>query len=185
MSLLTEAEVIARSRTVSRQSNILKSTASTQVYDVFLSHSSNEPLEIIYGIKGYLEDANLTVYIDKVDDPQLSPDHVTPETAEILRMRMKSSKSLLYVYSRHSTKSRWMPWELGYFDALRGSVGILPVTQYAQSEFKGEEYLGLYPYADLALVKDSTRKQLWINRSASEYADLSGWVKGTEKIRRR
>lgn len=92
MALLTESEVIARSRTVSRATNVYKATASTKTYDVFLSHSSNEPDDIIFGIKGLLEDANLTVYIDKVDDPQLSPDHVTPETAEILRMRMKSSR---------------------------------------------------------------------------------------------
>lgn len=185
MALLTESEVIARSRTVSRATNVYKATASTKTYDVFLSHSSNEPDDIIFGIKGLLEDANLTVYIDKVDDPQLSPDHVTPETAEILRMRMKSSSSLLYVHSRHSTKSRWMPWELGYFDALKGSVGILPVTSYPQSEFKGEEYLGLYPYADINYIANSSTKQLWINKSQNEYAALHNWSKGLEKIRKR
>ena len=185
MSLLTESEVIRRSWSVSRATNILKSTAAAQTYDVFLSHSSNEPDEIIFGIKGYLEDANLSVYIDKVDDPQLSPDNVTRETAEVLRVRMKSSKSLLYVYSRHSTKSRWMPWELGYFDALKGSVGVLPVVQNSQNSFKGEEYLGLYPYADLHRTNQSQTRRLWINQSSTEYADLFGWVKGTEKIRRR
>jgi hypothetical protein len=189
MATLTESEVIARSRSVSRSARLLKSAnesyASTESYDVFLSHSSNEPDDIVFGIKGLLEDAKLKVYLDKVDDPQLSPNNVTPETAEVLRMRMRQSNSLLYVYSRHSTQSRWMPWELGFFDGLKGAVGILPVMQTSQSIFKGEEYLGLYPYADIATITNTAKKNLWINRSSNEYADLAGWVRGTEKIRQR
>ncbi len=63
-------------------------------------------MRLFYGIKGLLEDAQLRVYLDKVDDPQMSPADVTPETAAILRTRMRQSRSLLYVYSRHSTQSR-------------------------------------------------------------------------------
>lgn len=189
MAILTETEVIARSRTVSRAARVLKSAneiyASSERFDVFLSHSSNEPDEIIFGIKGLLEDAKLKVYLDKVDDPQMSPSNVTPETAETLRMRMRQSSSLLYVYSRHSTLSRWMPWELGFFDGLKGTVGILPVVQTSQSTFRGEEYLGLYPYADIATISNTTKKNLWINRSSSEYADLAKWVRGSERIRQR
>jgi hypothetical protein len=78
-----------------------------------------------------------------------------------------------------------MPWELGFFDGLKGAVGILPVMQTSQSIFKGEEYLGLYPYADIATITNTAKKNLWINRSSNEYADLAGWVRGTEKIRQR
>ena len=41
-----------------------------------------------------------------------------------------------------------MPWELGYFDALRGRCAVVPVTMRKQYEdyYKGQEYLGLYPY---------------------------------------
>ncbi|WP_112196663.1 TIR domain-containing protein [Pseudomonas sp. LG1E9] len=189
MAILTEAEVIARSRTVSRSTKLIKSSneayASSETFDVFLSHSSNEPSEIIFGIKGLLEDAQLKVYLDKVDDPQMSPAHVTPETAEILRVRMRQSRSLLYVYSRHSTQSRWMPWELGFFDGVKGTVGILPVVQHTQNIFKGEEYLGVYPYVDFVGVANSSDKKLWINSSVNEYADLARWVKGFERIRKR
>jgi hypothetical protein len=39
-----------------------------------------------------------------------------------------------------------MPWELGYFDGLKpGYVWILPLVMDYDSEFKGQEYLGLYP----------------------------------------
>ncbi|VVM49934.1 hypothetical protein PS673_00711 [Pseudomonas fluorescens] len=188
MAILTEAEVITRSRNVSRSTQLIKSSMehnASSTFDVFLSHSSNEPDEIIFGIKGLLEDAKLKVYLDKIDDPQMSPARVTPETAEILRVRMRQSSSLLYVYSRHSTQSRWMPWELGFFDGLKGAVGILPVVQSTQSSFRGEEYLGVYPYVDIATIKGTSKNNLWINRGNNEYADLAKWVKGAEMISKR
>ncbi|WP_287144472.1 TIR domain-containing protein [Achromobacter sp.] len=188
MAILTESQVITRSRSVSRSARLNKSLEAhhaPSTFDVFLSHSSNEPDEIIFGIKGLLEDAELTVYLDKVDDPLMSPARVTPETAETLRMRMRQSRSLLYVYSRHSTQSRWMPWELGFFDGLKGTVGILPVVQYTQSTFNGEEYLGVYPYVDIATIKDTSKNNLWINRGNNEYADFANWVKGAAVIRQR
>ena len=42
-----------------------------------------------------------------------------------------------------------MPWELGYFDGFKPSfVWILPLVVSYDSEFKGQEYLGLYPTVD-------------------------------------
>lgn len=39
-----------------------------------------------------------------------------------------------------------MPWELDYFDGFRpNQVWILPLVAYYDSEFKEQEYLGLYP----------------------------------------
>lgn len=59
MPLLTEAEVLARAArtTTLRKSTALESlteTAATNAtFDVFLSHSSNEPENILLGIKGF------------------------------------------------------------------------------------------------------------------------------------
>ena len=78
-----------------------------------------------------------------------------------------------------------MPWELGFFDGLKGSVGIFPVTNNQEDAFKGEEYLNLYPYVDVANVSKTNERQLWINQSAKAYAPLPQWVKGTEQIRER
>ena len=76
-----------------------------------------------------------------------------------------------------------MPWELGFADAHCGRVGVLPVTQAGEKAFEGEEYLSLYPYVDRAVVKGTSRRTLWINRSAMRYAPLLGWVRGREAIR--
>lgn len=43
-------------------------------------------------------------------------------------------------------KSKWMPWELGYFDGSKGKVAILPMVDSIAHSFDGTEYLGLYPY---------------------------------------
>ena len=189
MAFLTEDVVIDRARSITKSFNksasiILTEYASKsdQTFDVFLSHSSNEPEEILLGVKTLLEEQGLSVYIDKYSDPQLSPDKVTPETAEILRGRMRQSNILLYIHSRHSKASRWMPWELGFFDGLKGKVGVIPITSTQGGSFKGEEYLNLYPYVDRATAQNSSKECLWVNKSALEYANLIGWVKGTGEI---
>ena len=184
MALLTEAEVTqkAAQTTVLRKSTagrILAEEASSEAtFDVFLSHSSAEPEDILLGVMRFIEEAGLSVYVDKYTDPQLSPDQVTTETAQLLRTRMRASNVLLYVHSRYSQRSRWMPWELGFFDGLKGRVGIVPVTLRQQSGFVGEEYLGLYPYVDRATIEGTSRYALWINRSRQVYAPLPGWSRG-------
>jgi hypothetical protein len=114
-------------------------------YDIFLSHSS-EDAEIIYGVKRMIEALGLTVYVDWVEDPQLDRSKVTAKTAAVLRARMKTCSSLVYAHSANSSSSSWMPWELGYFDGFRPhQVWILPLVSTYDSEFKEQEYLGLYP----------------------------------------
>ena len=176
MALLTEAQVLGRAtrRTGqlrrSAQDILTSETASAlQRFDVFLSHSSAEPDEILLGIKLLLEDRGMSVYVDKYDDPDLGRREVTAATAAILRRRMRQSGSLLYVHSRHSTTSRWMPWELGFFDGLKGKVAIVPVTRQTQSSFHGEEYLGLYPYVTELM------ELLWVHGAGQDMRELTGW----------
>lgn len=192
MAYITESQVRARAALVTQPLQksagwVLKScTASVdETFDVFLSHSSAEPEEILLGVKAMLEDVGLSVYVDKYSDPHLSPDKVTIETAEVLRGRMRQSNTLLYIYSQHSQKSRWMPWELGFFDGIKGDVGVLPVTLNQEETFKGEEYLNLYPYVDAVPAAGAITKSLWINKGQKTYAQLRGWARKTEAIRKR
>lgn len=114
-------------------------------FDVFVSHSSRDA-QLIWGLRNLLVAQGLTVYVDWIIDPQLDRSRVSAATAKLLRNRMLSSKSLIYATSRAAQKSRWMPWELGYFDAAKGSerVSILPIEDWSSRSFDGEEYLGLY-----------------------------------------
>jgi hypothetical protein len=117
-------------------------------YDVFLSHSYQDA-DVILGVKAIIESLGLTVYVDWVDDGGLDRSKVTVKTAEFLRVRMRQSSSMVYVHSAQSPDSKWMPWELGYFDGFKPSfVWILPLVVSSDSEFLGQEYLGLYPTID-------------------------------------
>jgi hypothetical protein len=59
---------------------------------------------------------------------------------------MGNCESLIFATSDASPASKWMPWELGYFDGRRPNrVAILPLVESATHGFRGQEYLGLYP----------------------------------------
>jgi hypothetical protein len=117
-------------------------------YDVFLSHSYQDA-DVILGVKTIIESLGLAVYVDWVEDGGLDRSQVTVKTAELLRTRMRQSSSLIYVHSAQSPDSKWMPWELGYFDGFKPNfVWILPVVTSYDTEFRQQEYLGLYPTVD-------------------------------------
>jgi hypothetical protein len=125
-----------------------RSTTSYESFDVFLSHSSKDA-ELVLGVKEILSRMGIKVYVDWHDDPQANRENVTVETAELLRTRMKQSKSLIFLATDNASGSKWMPWELGYFDGFSGgSVAVLPIVDYEGATFKGQEYLGLYPLVD-------------------------------------
>jgi hypothetical protein len=117
-------------------------------YDVFLSHSYSDA-DVILGVAKFIENQGKTVYVDWIEDRGLDRSAVTAKTADLLRIRMRASSSLIYASSDNATKSKWMPWELGYFDGLKPEmVSILPLVENSDSEWKGQEYLGLYPVID-------------------------------------
>jgi TIR domain len=112
-------------------------------YDIFLSHSS-EDAAVIAGVKTLLEQDGMKVYVYWIEDGQAQ--RVTKATADNLRSRMQHCRALIYASSQSSPQSKWMPWELGYFDGRKpGRVAIFPLTSSAGSSFVGQEYLALYP----------------------------------------
>lgn len=153
MAFLTEARAQAAagvaSLTAARQElSEFKNLSRTANFDVFLSHSYMDA-QIIYGVKELLEEGGLRVYVDWIDDPQLGRDDVTPETADLLRVRMRRSNSLIFATSEESPKSKWMPWELGFFDGIKpDSIAILPIVETEGEPFSGQEYLGLYRHIE-------------------------------------
>ncbi|MGN6065379.1 toll/interleukin-1 receptor domain-containing protein [Brevundimonas diminuta] len=184
MPVLTDYEVrrLGRetaSRTYSTVEKVLRDARQTyrSSFDVFLSHAKLDG-ELVLGVKTLLEARGISVYVDWIDDPQLDRSRVSPTTAEGLRKRMRQCASLIYVYTRAATNSRWMPWELGYFDAFNGNVAVLPIMQSAsESPYRGEEFVGLYPYVDVGAVN------MWVHRSGSEYKNFRDWRQGGDKLR--
>lgn len=191
MSTFTENRIRQRAQRkvgISRTAKtVLKeevATAKTKTsFDIFLSHSTSDA-EIVLGVKGVLEDYGKTVYVDWLEDPQLNRSNVTAANAEVIRMRMRQCKSLVYVHTANSGSSKWMPWELGYFDGFSGAVAILPVTQNQQTSYEGQEYIGIYPYLDEAPAQGSTSSEMWINKSSSASQRWGTWISDPRAFRK-
>lgn len=154
-------------------------------FDIFLSHAIRDA-ELVLGVKLVLEAAGKTVYVDWIEDPDLDRARVSGKTADLLRTRMRQCDSLFYLYSQASQGSRWMPWELGYFDGFKGNVAILPVVpDWGELDFDHEEYLQLYPKVDVVNVTDTP--SLHVNRSRrlefGEHRSFDRWRSETEKLR--
>lgn len=145
-----------------RAETILKESrdSSLSTFDVFLSHSIIDA-ELVLGAKIELESQGLTVYVDWICDLLLDRTRVTAATADHLRKRMRQCNMLVYVHSLNAALSKWCPWELGFFDGLRGgNVFIMPVVSGTQHTFDGQEYLGLYPYLEPAAASAN----IWIQK---------------------
>ncbi len=145
----------------------------SKTYDIFMSHSYLDA-EVILRVKQLIEEIDFTVYVDWVEDKHLDRVNVNKNTAYIIKSRMGNCKSLFYVDSSNAPKSKWMPWELGYFDGLKNRVAILPIVEKDKDRFNGQEYLGLYPYVD------KTTKTLWVNEGAGKYKNFRDWLNGEE-----
>lgn len=149
-------------------------------FDIFLSHSYHDKA-IIPPLKEELENFGFSVYVDWIVDKFLSREQVNKKTAEILQKRMKQSKCLVYATSQNSEDSKWMPWELGYFDGIKDKmVAILPIkksTNDFQDNFKGREYLGLYHYIDKSITRGGDTK-LFVLEDRQKYILLDQWLSG-------
>lgn len=153
-----------------------ESRNSTSEFDIFLSHSFLDKDEV-EGIYIELKSKGFSVYVDWIIDPSLNRNNVTRETAEIIRKRMKSSKSLLLAISTNAQLSKWIPWELGFIDGFKNQCALFPVARESVTPktFKRSEYLLLYPYIKMADIDN--KKDLFITESANEYSNLGDWVR--------
>jgi len=151
-------------------------------YDIFLSHRYLDAVRI-RALKDKLEDDyGFSVYVDWIEDKQLSRDSITKETAQQIRKRMSSCKSLILAFSDNSSESLWIPWEMGYFDGLKQLVSIMPIverpTSYNDYQYIGQEYLGIYSYITEE-VDTHQQKRLWINDEVPEcYIAYDEWING-------
>lgn len=193
MSLITLADIDQRTKLRYARRLMEKSAASLlesqeaeypleTEFDVFLSHSYHDAKlnkERLLGLKGFLQEFNLTVYVDWLIDKHLDREKVTAGTAEVLRVRMDHSKCLLFATSENSQDSRWMPWELGYMDGKKGMVAVLPLAATSgHVSFDGQEYLGMYYYVDAAKEKGGETVLLWVNQNTSTYVEFRKWLTG-------
>jgi hypothetical protein len=148
-------------------------------FDVFLCHAFLDALEA-KKIREWLEGEGLTTYVDRMDEAELSRELASAGKSDFLKERVRNCKALVFVTSESWTRSVWMPWELGYFDALGLKIAILPIHEgdLDKSEFHGQEYLGIYPYIDRAHAEDGTEVCFWIKHkdASTPPKRLKAWL---------
>jgi hypothetical protein len=159
-----------------QQKLLLESKREHTTFDIFLSHSYLDKKDV-EGIYIELTNEGYSVYVDWIVDPLLDRTNVTKQTAELIRARMKASKTLLLAISTNAQMSKWMPWELGFVDGKTNKCAIFPVSNEVVSPrvFKRSEYLLLYPYIKRAAIGIS--EELFITESSNSYVSVESWIR--------
>ena len=186
MSLYKKSELKVRSQNPRLAKAMItdslnKISNSTEMsFDIFLSHRFIDKDDILPIVED-LQKEGLSVYVDWQTDPGLDRGKVTKKTAELLKKRMKQCKALIFASTLNSSSSKWMPWELGFMDALTNKVAILPIVDdsHVSDKFEGQEYLGIYPYID----RDGNQV-LFVNDSSDVYINLKSWMSGIKPYKR-
>jgi hypothetical protein len=150
-----------------------------RAFDIFLCHSYLDKEEV-KGLYLDLTRNGYSVYVDWIIDPDLDRNKVTKETAEQVRKRLRSSKSLLLAFSANAGISKWVPWELGYVDGNKQNCAIIPVAETDNASYIRAEYLQLYPILEGLEIAYQNMRSLYITESAYQYVDLSSWLQGAK-----
>lgn len=137
---------------ISEGKKVLEKTASiyTDKFDIFISHSKLDE-KIVGGLYLHFTQKGFNVYVDWIVDPELDRSRVNLTTCKRLRERMNQSKSMIVATSNNSLDSKWVTWEIGFFDGRKGKVSIMPILKDYESTFSGSEFLHLYPKVEKGL----------------------------------
>lgn len=154
----------------------------TKEFDVFLSHSYLDQ-QAILGIVQIFAEAGVSVYVDWIVDHELDRSAVTRDTAELLRQRMTQCKSMIFATSTSSPASKWMPWELGFFDGRFGDrISIMPIDDSVPGAY-GQEYLGLYPAIQKVNAPGRTLTAA-VDVTGDRYLPLAEFAEGSRRYRK-
>lgn len=110
---------------------------------VFLSHSHDDK-DLVEPVRLLLANQGVVLYVDW-RDPTM-PRMTSPHTARLLKERMNSADKFVMLGTNNSARSRWVPWELGVADQMKGlpRIAVFPI-QPNQGSWEGHEYVGIYP----------------------------------------
>ena len=151
---------------------------SNKTYDLFISHSYLDK-EIINALYYTFEACGYTVFIDWKNEELKDRSQISKQVAQKLKKYMANCKGLLYIATENSSNSKWCPWELGFVDGLKERVAILPILNDSLKEYKGQEYLGIYPYVVYAKTERTKEDEFWVHDTDDYnlYSTLGSWLK--------
>ncbi|MBQ6039887.1 MAG: toll/interleukin-1 receptor domain-containing protein [Oscillospiraceae bacterium] len=115
---------------------------------VFISHKHDD-LSDLKGVIGFLEkEYRVKVYIDS-RDPSM-PKITSAKTGENIKSRIKECQKFILLATNGAIESKWCNWELGFGDANKypDNIALFPIKppNAGDSQYKGSEYMDLYPF---------------------------------------
>ena len=112
---------------------------------IFLSHSHYDS-EYVKDVVVLLRKMGVNVYVDWMDDTM--PKETSGKTASMLKQKIKDNDKFIFLATNLSIASKWCNWEIGYGDAHKyiNKIALFPLKDDDQTEWKGNEYLQIYPY---------------------------------------
>lgn len=148
---------LAHLRAVTAEAYRTKSFSYDSKKTVFLSHKHSDLTEL-QGIIGFLEqNYNVQIYIDS-QDPSM-PNKTCGETAARIKDIIRSSDKFILMATNDAIESKWCNWELGFGDSIKfpKNLAIFPIKNRNQSDsdYKGNEYLQLYPHIVKVGIKET------------------------------
>src|SRR5688572_26869187 len=189
MALVTKSELRTAARTSLRATASIsageelrsesKQRSYARKYNIFLSHRKLDAEEVL-GLVRLIESCGLSVYIDWREDPELDRTNVTSLNAQVLRNQMGLCDALFFATTTNFTDSKWMPWELGYFDGKKGRVAIVPVVEDSDKfrNFHGQEYLGIYPYVEINKLSSYAEPIVFIHApDGPQFHTYGRWIR--------
>jgi len=142
MAYLTFNNLNSQTFTKAENFNIALSSRTYTEKMVFLSYR-REDRNWVAGIVRFLKNLGVAVYIDYLDETL--EDRTSEEVANKLRDRISKCSKFICLATPNSSKSKWMPWELGLGDRIVNykNVAVLPLTNDA-SHWGDQEYGNIY-----------------------------------------
>ena len=146
------------------------SLPSAGSFDVFLSHSVKDHQIVRGAFRLFTRHAGLRVYVDWMVDPKCERNDHSDENAALVRQRMRESKCLVFLQTRNTSRSKWIPWELGFFDGHKGKVAIFATDEAKYSKLS---YIKLYPKIKVNEINGAYDFSIF--RQKNKLGSLSEW----------
>jgi hypothetical protein len=111
---------------------------------IFLSHSHHDS-DYVKDVVVFLRKMGVEVYVDWMDDTM--PKETSGKTAALLKQKIKENDKFVFLATNNSIESKWCNWEIGFGDAYKyiSKIALFPLKE-DYTDWKGNEYLQIYPY---------------------------------------
>ncbi|MGN6396547.1 MAG: TIR domain-containing protein [Mucilaginibacter sp.] len=140
---------------------------------VFLSHSHLDRDMIEAGVT-FFKNLPVSLYVDWNDG--LMPQVTSGVTAANIRKKIDENRKFILLATNNAVASKWCNWELGIGDSKKfhnDNLAIIPLADN-NGEWKGNEYLQMYPVIEKSFLDDNRYKVVYPNKELM-YLDI--WLK--------